>query len=439
MAFCNKGIFCPFFHKEENQRIVNEAEKEMMKKKIEKKVPLNIYVNSIYNLQTEFMNKSDLIVGQRNSIMSLDFKPFTNNSFNQNNERRSIFDNSTSQLLINEQTTNQNNYVNSTVNNSTMNTEAKINNNMSYSNILNERSNSIFSTGSSKSIKINSQINPRVSVIAKATKRLSNFTKEKLNHMARFSLLLPEHNPDYKLEDIEDKGSSEMNSDNSIIEGDGDLDSSGEFSKIMKKDEKGTNSKKNSVFSKNFKPFDPRGSILQLDSLSLVDIQRLREVLKDEPYNEQNSNIIIKEAGDEFSFDGSKYREQMLDYLKINGFKILHNKIFERVISPKELVSWEDEKIGELVEEENKQRIPNLKRFITDLDDAHDYDDLVKKIDNDILNGKCEVNFRRKLPREEREFGKLIFRLLNLTNGIKKRRVFSQLYSIKSNKFCLLY
>jgi hypothetical protein len=338
------------------------------------------------------MNKSDLVVAQRNSIMSLDFKPSTNKSFNQNLERRSIFDNSSQQLGNNntgldQNQYNENNITSNNTNTSTINnTEAKFisNPNISYSTLLNERSNSIFSTNSNKSIKIPTQMNPRVSVIAKANQRMSNFGKEKLKNIARFSLLLPEHTFEDKIEEIDDK-CSEMSSDNSMI--DDNLDSSGEFTQIMKKDQ--PNSKKNSIFSKNLKIFDRTNSIVKLDSLSIGDLQRLREAFNNnEVYNEQGSTIIIKEKENEFSFEDSKYREQLLDYLKINNYKALYQKIFDHQISPKELITLEEDKIAELVEEENNVRVQNLKRFVTDLDDAHDYDDLLKKIDNDILNGK---------------------------------------------------
>ena len=376
-----------------------------MLKKIERKLPLEIYLSTIHQIQKEMMNKSDLVNVHRNSVMSLDFKPHVNNSHSQHFERHSIFgENINISQLTGNNNLDQNAFINTNLNNSTMNaTETKFvsNPNITASTtLINERSNSIFSTNSQKSIKVLGQMNPRISIIAKNTKRMSNIRKEHVKNFARFSLLLPEHTLDDKLEDIQDNEDSEVSSTHSFEE---NLDSSGEFTKMMKKDEK-IPSKKGSIFSKNLlKNFgrtdsNRTNSIMKLDSLSLADIQRLKEAFNNnESLNDQGSMIIVTEKEEnESSMEEQKYREQLLDYLKINNFMILYQKILNFEISPKQLLQLEDEKITEFIEEDHKDRIPNLKKFITDLDDAHDYDDLLKKIDSDILNCKFYIKFRRK-------------------------------------------
>jgi transcriptional regulator of heat shock response len=57
-------------------------------------------------------------------------------------------------------------------------------------------------------------------------------------------------------------------------------------------------------------------------------------------------------------------------------------------MTTKEICSLQDEGISELVEEENKGKITDLKKFLNDLDDAQDYENLLKKIDKNVLNGK---------------------------------------------------
>jgi hypothetical protein len=65
----------------------------------------------------------------------------------------------------------------------------------------------------------------------------------------------------------------------------------------------------------------------------------------------------------------------------------LYRKILKKDISTQELLILEDEDICKFVEQENRQRVANLKKFINELDDAHDYEDLLKKIDDDIVKG----------------------------------------------------
>ena len=118
-------MFCPFYHKDEKPRVINESEKDLIKKKIERKLPLNIYLNTVHQIQNEMMNKSEMIVQHRNSAMSLDYKPPVNYSFNQNTERKSIFD-SSSNFNIMPQIEKKFSVTN-IANNSTMNsTETKI-------------------------------------------------------------------------------------------------------------------------------------------------------------------------------------------------------------------------------------------------------------------------------------------------------------------------
>jgi hypothetical protein len=369
---------------------------------MEQKIPLNIYISPVHLLQTELNNKSDLILHQRNSAMSIDFRPFVNNSFNQNRERNSLMENIGSNLNVNNTCLEQNPILNTTTNNTNYNVnnisvsiENKSTNrtNSSYSNLITERSGSIFSNKSIKSIKVLNKMNPRVSMIAKNSSRLSIMGKDKTRMIPRFSVLLAENNFEDRLEDIEDEGNSQISSDF-----DENLDLSGDFSKIMNKESSKYRIPKFSIFSK-----DNKGSILRnianrkdsiyndkLDSLRNEHFQQMRGSFFDN-YT-QRASLIPEEKPKENSVEDQKFREELLKYLSNNNFSILHKKIFDEEMSTKDLCSLQDERISELVEEENKEKIHDLKKFLNDLDDARDYENLLKKIDKNVLNGNILLN-----------------------------------------------
>lgn len=392
-------MFCPFFHKEEKQRIIDPSEQELIKDKIEQKKPLNIYISPVHQIQSEFNNKSDLIIAQRNSAMSIDFRPFVNNSFNQNHQRISFTENIGSTLNVNNTCLEQNpslnvtnNNTNCNINNSSVIIENKstYGTNTSYSNLITERterterSGSIFSNKSIKSIKVLNHLNPRVSMIAKNTSRLSIIRKDKNRVIPRFSVLLAENLLEDRLEDIEDEGNSQISSDFEE-----NLDLSGEFSKMMKKDSSKYKMKNCSIFSKD----NTKGSILKksfnrLDSLRNDNFEIRNSFFENTGLNNQRPSMIPDEMPKESSIEEHKYREDLLKFLSSNNLSILHEKIFNYEMSTKDLCSLQEEKVSELVEEENKDKIHDLKKFLNDLDDAQDYENLVKKIDKNILNRK---------------------------------------------------
>jgi hypothetical protein len=386
---------------------------------MEQKIPLNIYISPVHLIQTDFNNKSDLILPQRNSAMSIDFRPFVNNSFNQNRERNSLMENIGSNLNVNNtcleqnpilNTTTTNNNTNCNVNNISVSTENKTTygTNSSYSNLITERterSGSIFSNKSIRSIKVLNKMNPRVSMIAKNTSRLSIVRKDKTRVIPRFSVLLAENNFEDRLEDIEDEGN------NSQISSDFDenLDLSGDFSKIMNRESSKYRIPKFSIFSK-----DNKGSILKnmanrkdslyndkLDSLRNDHFQQIRGSFFDN-YTQRASLIPEEKPKENSSMEDQKFREELLKYLSTNNFLILHKKILDEEMSTKELCSLQDERISELVEEENKEKIPDLKKFLNDLDDARDYENLLKKIDKNVLNGKTFINLAENTENAEK-------------------------------------
>ena len=360
--------------------LINEITIKSQSKKV---IPTNTknIDDNIVQIHNEVVNKSDLAVLQRNSVISLgdQIRGFQSNSFNcfSFNKNKSILDHNNSSLVINNhepsQISNNNGFV-------TANTENKITN-ASINSFINERSNSILSSSSIKSIKIQSKMNPRVSIIQRL--HLSKKPNFKENSK-RCSLFMTETNcNDDKLEDIEDFGESSEDSNSEE-----NLDSSGEFTKIMKKSGLPN---KHSIWSKNLSTFDRSNSIY-----SLTDINRLKEAFFNK---ETNIDSTLKEKENESTFDNynnkdrsaedDKYREQLLDYLKINEYLMIYQKIYKNEITAKELIKLDAEKIGEMVEPENKEiKLPNLIKFILNFEDSCDYDDLFKKIDNDIFKGQ---------------------------------------------------
>lgn len=305
---------------------------------------MNIGLSNI-QIHNEMMNKSDLLILQRNSVTSIDLKPYVNNTLNLNNEERKLtFEHQKSSQLVNNITN---------ANNSTM---------------LNERSGSIFSNVSSKSAM--NKMNTRISILAKHNSaKLSRITKDNAKNFARFSQLTHEHNIEEKLDEIKDENSGESSQDSFF---DDNLDSSG--------DEK---IKKNSIYSKNNSIFE---------GLSITELHRLKEdINQTEIYNGSTEKKIIQDTSFECNENSNtdiKYTEQLLYYLKTNRFYILYQKISNKEISSHDLIMLDDEKAGEWIELENQKRFINLKKFINDLDDARDYEELLRKIDKDIFKGK---------------------------------------------------
>jgi regulator of sigma D len=139
----------------------------------------------------------------------------------------------------------------------------------------------------------------------------------------------------------------------------------------------------------------------KLDSLRNDHFQQIRGSFFDN-YTQRASLIPEEKPKENSSMEDQKFREELLKYLSTNNFSILHKKILDEEMSTKELCSLQDERISELVEEENKEKIPDLKKFLNDLDDARDYENLLKKIDKNVLNGKIFINLAENTENAEK-------------------------------------
>ena len=85
-----------------------------------------------------------------------------------------------------------------------------------------------------------------------------------------------------------------------------------------------------------------------------------------------------------------KYNEQLLHYLRVNGFENILKKINTKELTIQELMIMEEISLKELIENDNLHKFYDLKKFIINLDDAFDCDDLLKKIEN--FQGKILLN-----------------------------------------------
>ena len=70
------------------------------------------------------------------------------------------------------------------------------------------------------------------------------------------------------------------------------------------------------------------------------------------------------------------------------------SKIEEGELSEHQLIGFSDEKIMEMVEEENKNKFHLLRDFIMKLDDNNDAEDLLKSIDKTMENEDISIKYK---------------------------------------------
>lgn len=99
--------------------------------------------------------------------------------------------------------------------------------------------------------------------------------------------------------------------------------------------------------------------------------------------NIEKKNKEIKELFDMNVFDQSK-EENLTDWLEENGFFMLVDKIDAGELGQNELINMPDEKILEYVEDENKDKINELREYLMKLDENQDANDLLQSIEKQI-------------------------------------------------------
>ena len=104
--------------------------------------------------------------------------------------------------------------------------------------------------------------------------------------------------------------------------------------------------------------------------------------------NLEEKNKEIKALFDTNVFEQSMEKEKVRleDYLEENCFYLLLEKLENGEIEQQELINMPDERIKELVEEENQDKFDDLRDFLMRLDDCNDADDLLNSIDKTIGN-----------------------------------------------------
>jgi len=160
-----------------------------------------------------------------------------------------------------------------------------------------------------------------------------------------------------------------------ISEADETLNLSGYLGNMNAKRKQNTWSRKIGAFDNN------RISVIGMDSLLPGELEKLQE------FEDENSTFNEEE---ELSLN-KKYKDQFLDYLKVKNFTIMYDIISSNKKLPKDLLVMDEEKIKQFVEPENHEKIPALRKFFIDLDDAQDYDDIDKDIFTRRKNTKDDL------------------------------------------------
>lgn len=94
-----------------------------------------------------------------------------------------------------------------------------------------------------------------------------------------------------------------------------------------------------------------------------------------------NLNNLINEE----ESDGVNDSVQSLnEYLKLNGFLILLDKLEQGSLTRLEIINLDEKSLEELVEEENKHKIPRLVKFFLRVENEEDADDLFKSIEKHL-------------------------------------------------------
>lgn len=102
--------------------------------------------------------------------------------------------------------------------------------------------------------------------------------------------------------------------------------------------------------------------------------------------NLEQKNKEIKELFETNVFEGSIDNNQVKleDYLEENGFYKILEMIENGEIDQQQLINMPDERILEIVEEENQTKFDDLRDFLMRLEDCNDADDLLNSIDKTI-------------------------------------------------------
>lgn len=116
----------------------------------------------------------------------------------------------------------------------------------------------------------------------------------------------------------------------------------------------------------------------------LDNIQKKDKIVKD-LFN--NNNISEKD-------DSLNEGMSLTNFLLQNKFYLLLSKIEEGELSEHQLIGFSDERILEMVEDQNKNKFSMLRDFIMKLDDNNDAEDLLKSIDKTMENEDICIKYK---------------------------------------------
>jgi hypothetical protein len=356
-GICNKEEYCPFYHKNENKRVVNESLEDLLSLKRSKLKELN-KIETLFS-DTQVGNKSQIIEEHKKhsihsssgSIVEFVKKHQQNRSFHHFQKDLNDLNPSDnlSQIVFFEKPESDNklidtirqssikNFNNSLIDFAVTNTnsgEAMKFRKINSINSTAERSNSIFSNNSLFSDKLKAIVSsnaenspPRKS--KKSKNRVSTFKRN-----SRLSSLLE------NTINLDDKFDQDVSQE--IITGIEEIFESSDES-----------------FEKDLKAMKHK----ELD----MELQNLPEKL-------------IKEINE------NTYGQQFFNYLRVNNFNFLLKKIISNELTIHQILTLQEDKLVEFVEDENLPKFQNLVKSIMDINDNNEMDSIFKKIDDDIKN-----------------------------------------------------
>jgi hypothetical protein len=130
----------------------------------------------------------------------------------------------------------------------------------------------------------------------------------------------------------------------------------------------------------------------------IENIDRTNNILK-QLIKEGDINLSISNNVHNFDSQGvnlinlATTKEDFMDYLYINKFNILYEKLKAKELDLKGLVCLSDNKILKMIENDNIKKFDELRSIIMKLDDDFNGDDVLKSIENFNSDFKDELNF----------------------------------------------
>lgn len=340
-GICNKEEYCPFYHKTENKRVINETLDELLSIKRTKLKELNKIETLFGDSQVE--NKSQANTRKYHSIHASPAMIVkstlqeTNRSLN-NIHHQEFKDSQEEKEIINIKKSKFSNHVSSG--------KAPLLKINSINNTTADRSNSIFSNNSLFSEKFKPIVTSNIdsSPPNRKSQKSKNYSPTRKSQKSKNRLSAFKRNSSRK----------------SILESTLNLADQDVSQEIIADIEEIFESSDDS-FEKNIEAISNKST--QFDNLP-ENVQK-----------ELNENI---------------YCQDFFRYLKVHKFNLLLKAVVSGELTIHQVLQLSEEKLIEYVEESNINVFQNLVKRILDINDNNEMDSLFKKIDDDIQKNYLE-------------------------------------------------